>query len=115
MIDVSVEEARRISAISLMMNRKYEGRFGDVRTLSEMVRELRDRMADEGFKVKVTLRQNPQGFYIPVVDIVARIDEHEQSIKDAEGIDIEQRSWEARKVTSAQLSKEGVDTDLLMG
>lgn len=115
MVDVSVEEARKLSAISMVVNRRYEGRFGDPKTLSQMIRELKDRIAEVGFKADITLRQNPNGYYIPVVDIVERIDAHEQAIKDAEGIDLEHRSWEASRVTSSQLKKEGVDTDLLMG
>lgn len=115
MIDVSVEEAKKLAAIQMIVNRKFEGEPKDIAVFMALKNELTNRINDIGFECSISVQANEHGYWIPVVEITGRVDKGHQAIIDNEGIDIEQRTFEAKRTTSAQLKEQGVDTDLLLG
>lgn len=115
MIDVSVEEAKKLAAIQMLINRKYEGKPKDVGVFIALKNELTARINEVGFECSINVEVNDNGYWIPIVEITGRTDKGHQTIIDNEGIDLEQRAFEAKRTTSAQLKEQGVDTDLLLG
>lgn len=115
MIDVSVAEAKRLAAIQLIINKRYEGKPKDVGVMMALKADLIEMIHDAGFECVVNIKVNEAGYWMPIVDIVGRTDKTHQSYVDEQGIDIEQRMFEAKRESSADLKAQGVDTDLLLG
>ena len=115
MIDVSVEEAKKLAAIQMIVNRTFEGKPKDIAVFMALKNELETRINDVGFECSISVQVNEHGYWIPIVEITGRTDKAHQEIINNEGLDLEQRIFEARRTSSAQLKDQGVDTDLLLG
>ena len=115
MIDVSVAEAKKLAAIQLLVNKRYEGKPKDIGIMMALKAELKERIHDAGFECVIDVKSNEYGYWMPVVEITGRTDKALQGIVNNEGIDLEQRIFEAKRETSQDLKTQGVDTDLLLG
>lgn len=116
MIDLSVEELRKLRDIQQRLNLKYMGRVNSLPNVRACLEEMKALVRDEvGLECSVCVEAGDNGVWLPAVDITGRTDKRRQAIVDSEGIDIEQRAFEASRITSDQLKAEGVDTDMLMG
>lgn len=116
MIDLSVDELRKLRDIQQRLNLKYLGKVNSLPNLRSCLAEMKTLVRDEvGLECSVCIEAGDNGMWIPAVDITGRLDKHHQGIIDAEGLDIEQRTFESSKVTSDQLKAQGLDTDLLLG
>ena len=99
----------------MIVNRTFEGKPKDIAVFMALKNELETRINDVGFECSISVQVNEHGYWIPIVEITGRIDKAHQAIIDNEGLDLEQRIFEARRTSSAQLKDQGVDTDLLLG
>lgn len=113
LLDVTVEEARKLARIQADVSRRYAGSPKDLRVWSRLSDELRTRCNEAGFEVDIRL-QGVGSNWMPVVDIVGRTDKALEATVAREGTDIERRTYEATHASSAELREEGVDTSLLM-
>lgn len=113
LIDVQVDEARALAALQIAINRKYQGKDKDLKIWAAMRDEIVARAAEIGFVVNVGMETTPSGDWVPVCDIVGRTDKRLERILSEEGPDIERKTWDAKRVDSASLKAEGVDTSLL--
>lgn len=112
MIGIDAEEAKRIQAVAAYINRRYAYAPKDLKMWGAMVDDIKGKMFEAGFVAEV--HRDYQGDnWVPVVDIVARADVSAQKVVDSQGIDIEKIGWQARRESSDDLRKQGVDTTLI--
>lgn len=111
-IDVQVDEARKLAALEAELNRKFVGMPKDLKVWAQLRDELTTKAAELGFKIYLDMRVVGDN-WIPVCNIIGRTDEHLQAILNAEGPDIEHKVWDSKRTTSAKLREEGVNTELL--
>ena len=104
-IDVQVDEARKLAAIQHSVNARYVGKPADLRYIMAMRDEIRTRCAEAGFVVEFDSDGQPC--------IVGRTDKRLERTLAEQGPDIERKAWDSRKVSSSELSDEGVDPTLL--
>lgn len=112
-IDVQVDEARRLAILQREVSEKFAGSPKDVLVWARLRDELTYRAAELGFKVELSLETDAGGNWLPICNIVGRTDEKLERILAEEGPDIERKAYDAQRVTSDQLEKQGVDTSLL--
>lgn len=114
LIDIQVDEARALAQLQIEINRKFMGAPKDLKIWGQLVDEIKTRAAEIGFIVEIHPDLNGGGNWIPVCDIVGRVDKRLERFLQEEGPDIERKAWDAKRVTSKELEDEGVDTDLLV-
>lgn len=112
-IDVQVEEAKKLAALQIEINRRYAGADKDLKVWMNLRDELIARCAEIGFVVDVSLKSDMNGNWYPECSIVGRVDTHLQEILNAEGPDIERKAWNAKRESSLDLIAQGVNVDLL--
>lgn len=112
-IDVQVEEAKKLAALQIEINRRYAGADKDLKVWMNLRDELIARCAEIGFVVDVSLKSDMNGNWYPECSIVGRVDTHLQEILNAEGPDIERKAWNAKRESSSDLIAQGVNVDLL--
>lgn len=112
-IDVQVDEARRLAKLQTEINKKFLGAPKDLKIWGQLVDEVKTRAAEIGFIVQIYPQTSPNGNWIPICEIVGRTDKHLASILEEQGPDIERKAWDSKRVKSAELRKEGVDPELL--
>lgn len=112
-IDVQVEEAKKLAALQIEINRRYAGADKDLKVWMNLRDELIARCAEIGFVVDVSLKNDMNGNWYPECSIVGRVDTHLQEILNAEGPDIERKAWNAKRESSSDLIAQGVNVDLL--
>lgn len=111
-IDVQVDEARKLAALEAELNRKFVGMPKDLKVWARLRDELTTRAAELGFVIHLDMKVVGEN-WIPVCNIIGRTDAHLQEILNAEGPDIEHKAWDSKRTTSAKLREEGVNTELL--
>lgn len=111
-IDVQVDEARALAALEMELNRKFVGMPKDLKVWAQLRDELTTKAAELGFKIFLDMKIVGDN-WIPVCNIIGRTDARLQAILNAEGPDIERKSWDSKRTTSAKLREEGINTDLL--
>lgn len=112
-IDVQVDEARKLAALQMDVNRRFVGAPKDISIWSRLCDEVRARAAEIGFVVKMGMSVDANGNWIPTCDIVGRTDRRLEEILSKEGPDVERKAFDSRRVSSSELEREGVDTSLL--
>lgn len=112
LLDVTVEEAKRLSAIQMYINRRYAGGEKLLTNWSALCSEMKGLIEEAGFVAEITMREM-NGNWIPQCDIVGRTDKALAQTVASEGTDIERRHWEAVRESSKELEAKGVDTSLL--
>lgn len=112
-IDVQVEEAKKLAALQIEINRRYAGADKDLKVWMNLRDELIARCAEIGFVVDVSLKNDMNGNWYPECSIVGRVDTHLQEILNAEGPDIERKAWNAKRESSSDLIAQCVNVDLL--
>lgn len=111
-IDVQVDEARKLAALEMELNRKFVGMPKDLKVWSRLRDEITTRAAELGFVISLDMVESG-GNWLPVCNIIGRTDTRLQAILNEEGPDIEHKAWDSKRVTSAELQEEGVNTELL--
>ena len=112
LLDVTVEEAKRLAAIQEAIQLRYTGKPKDLVTWGRLADELRTLCNDAGFEVEVHM-DSRGGNWNPVVDIVGRTDKSLEATVAREGTNVERRRYEATRESSAQLEAQGVNVELL--
>ena len=112
-IDVQVDEARRLAALQMDVNRRFAGAPKDIMIWSRLCDEVRTRAAEIGFVVEMGMSTDANGNWIPTCDIVGRTDKRLEEVLSKEGPDVERKAFDSKRVSSSELEREGVDTSLL--
>lgn len=112
-IDVQVDEARRLAMLQMEINRKFEGKDKDFGLWMQLKDELRVKAAELGFVVDIELKTDDAGNWFPICNIVGRSDPHLAEILNTEGPDIERKAYDAKRTSSAELIEEGIDINLI--
>lgn len=104
-IDVQVDEARRLAQIQHEVNMRYVGKPADLRYILAMRDELRTKCAEAGFTVEFDTDGQPC--------ITGRVDKRLERTLKEEGPDLEHKTWDSKRISSDELRREGVDPTLL--
>lgn len=112
-IDVQVDEARRLAALQMDVNRRFAGAPKDISIWSMLCDEVRTRAAEIGFVVEMHVEVDANGNWIPMCDIVGRTDKRLEEVLSKEGPDVERKAFDSKRTSSSELEREGVDTSLL--
>lgn len=104
-IDVQVDEARKLAKIQHEANMRYMGKPADLRNIIAMRDEIRTKCDEIGFVVEFDKNGQPC--------IVGRTDKRLERILQEQGPDIEHKTWDSKRTSSDELRKEGVDPTLL--
>lgn len=104
-IDVQVDEARKLAKIQHDVNMRYMGKPADLRYIVAMRDEIRTKCEEIGFIVEFDRDGQPC--------IVGRTDKKLERILQEEGPDLERKIWDSKRTSSDELRKEGVDPNLL--
>lgn len=112
-IDVQVDEAKRLAILQREISEKFAGSPKDILVWARMRDELTYRAAELGFNVELSLETDSEGNWLPICNIVGRTDKKLERILAEEGPDLERKAYDAQRVTSSELERQGVDTSLL--
>lgn len=115
MIDLSVDELRKVKSVQDAVTLRYMGQPNTLDNLLMMVGEMKERMADIGFVAAMSFQPTDDGNMVPICEIVGRTDPIRAKEVAEEGYDFERLGWESSHTSSDRLRKEGLDPDLLVG
>lgn len=112
-IDVQVDEAKRLAILQKEINAKFAGSPKDILVWAKLRDELTYRAAELGFRVELSLDSDVNGNWIPICNIIGRTDKRLERILAEEGPDLERKSYDARRTSAEELESQGVDTGIL--
>lgn len=112
-IDVQVDEARRLAELQVLINEKFAYSPKDIGIWARLRDEVTARAAEIGFIVNLIPEDDGMGNWIPVCEIIGRTDSRLDRILQEEGPDRERKAFDSARVSSDELRLQGVDPELL--